>query len=83
MKLERVKRKDGKEYHYRMTPEAAQREEEAKRRWHRENYERLTVDVPKGMIEALTQLAQRRGLSRRKLIVELLQAEIEKKSADA
>lgn len=82
MKLERIKRQNGKEYRYQMSPEAAQREDEAKRRWHRENYERLTVDVPKGMIEDLTQLAQRRGLSRRKLLVELLQAEIEKESAD-
>ena len=82
MKLERVKRKDGKEYHYRMTPEAAQREDEAKRRWAKENYDRLTVDVPKGMLEALTQIAQRRGISRRKLIVELLQTEIETESTD-
>ena len=82
MKLERTRRQNGKEYHYRMTPEAAQREEEAKRRWHRENYDRLTVDVPKGMIEALTLLAQRRGLSRRSLIINILQREIEKESTD-
>lgn len=82
MKLERIKRKNGKEYRYQMSPEAAQREDEAKRRWHRENYERLTVDVPKGMIENLTQLAQRRGVSRRQLIISLLQEEIEKESTD-
>lgn len=29
MKLERIKRKNGKEYQYRMSPDAAQREDEA------------------------------------------------------
>lgn len=82
MKLERIKRQNGKEYRYRMSPEAAQREDEAKRRWHRENYERLAVDVPKGLIEDLTQLARRRGMSRRQLVISVLQREIDKKSAD-
>ena len=82
MKLERIKRQNGKECRYRMSPEAAQSEDEAKRRWHKENYERLTVDVPKGLIEDLTQLAQRRGMSRRQLVISVLRRETDEGSAD-
>lgn len=80
MKLERIKRQNGKEYQYRMSPDAAQREEEAKRRWHKENYDRLTVDVPKGMLNELTDLAADRGISRRQLILGILEREL--KSTD-
>lgn len=80
MKLERIKRQNGKEYQYRMSPDAAQREEEAKRRWHKENYDRLTVDVPKGMLNELTDLAAERGISRRQLILGILEREL--KSTD-
>lgn len=83
MKMTRTKRVGDKVYTYTRSPEAVAKETAAKRAYIARTYDRLTVDVPKGMIEALTQLAQRRGLSRRKLIVDLLQAEIGNESTDA
>ena len=79
MKLEKTRReKNGREYHYTITPEAALRNKQSTKESHARNYERLTVDVPKGMLEGLTQLAARRGMSRRKMLIDLLQKELNK-----
>lgn len=82
MKMTRTKRVGDKVYTYTRSSEAVAKETAAKRAYIARTYDRLTVDVPKGMLENLTQIAQRRGISRRKLIVELLQAEIGKESTD-
>lgn len=77
MTRERTKRMpNGKVYHYTMSNAAVEKEEQAKKRWRAENYDRLTVDIPKGMMQQLTELAERRGISRRKLIIDLLEKEL-------
>lgn len=82
MKLERTKRIGNKVYTYTMSPEAAAKENEAKRAYYVRAYDRLTLDVPKGMLQELSDLAQRRGISRRKLLIDLFQKELENESAD-
>lgn len=82
MKLERTKRIGTKVYTYTMSPEAAAKENEAKRAYCARAYDRLTLDVPKGMLQELSALAQRRGISRRKLIIDLFRKELENESAD-
>lgn len=63
---------DGRTYRYRRSEAAMEKEALAKKAWRNENYERLTVDVPKGMLQQLKEAAERRGVSRRALIIELL-----------
>lgn len=82
MKLERTKRIGNKVYTYTMSPEAAAKENEAKRAYYVRAYDRLTLDVPKGMLQELSDLAQRRGISRRKLLIDLFQKELKNESAD-
>ena len=83
MKLERTKvDKNGKVYRYTITEEAAARYAASSKQSHAMNYDRLGVDVPKGMLEALTELAARRGISRRKMIIDILQRELKKGECD-
>mgnify|MGYP002765703235 FL=1 len=78
MKMERTKRVGDKVYTYTRSPEAVAKENAAKRAYIARTYERLTLDVPKGMLQALTALATERGISRRKLILDLLEKELNK-----
>lgn len=82
MKLERTKHVGNKVYTYTMSPEAAAKENAAKRAYYARAYDRLTLDVPKGMLQELSDLAQRRGISRRKLIIDLFRKELENESTD-
>lgn len=82
MKLERTKRIGNKVYTYTMSPEAAAKENAAKRAYIARAYDRLTLDIPKGMLQELSDLAQRRGISRRKLLIDLFQKELENESTD-
>lgn len=82
MARERTKRTiDGKVYRYTVSDAAAEKERQAKKAWYAENYDRLTVDIPKGMMQQLTELAEAQGISRRKLILDLLEKELEKKNS--
>lgn len=71
MKMERTKRVGDKVYTYTRSQEAVAKENAAKRAYIARTYERLTIDVPKGMLQELSDLAQRRDISRRKLIIDL------------
>ena len=83
MKLEKTKTdKNGMVYRYAITEEAALRNKQSTKESHARNYERLAVDVPKGMLEALTELAARRGVSRRKMIIDVLWRELKKGECD-
>lgn len=82
MKLERTKHVGNKVYTYTMSPEAAAKENAAKRAYIARAYDRLTLDIPKGMLQELSDLAQRRGISRRKLLIDLFQKELENESTD-
>jgi len=82
MKLERTKRIGTKVYPSTMSPEAAAKENAAKRAYIARAYDRVTLDVPKGMLQELSDLAQRRGISRRKLLIDLFQKELENESTD-
>lgn len=65
---------DGRVYQYTSTPEALAREAEAKKRWHSENYERLSADVPRGTLQRIAEAASRRGISKRKFILDAIEA---------
>lgn len=82
MKMERTKRVGDKVYTYTRSQEAVAKENAAKRAYCARAYDRLTLDVPKGMLQALSDLAQRRGISRRKLMIDLFRKELENESAD-
>lgn len=45
------------------SPAAIAREREAQKKWHKENIERLTIGLPKGMRARYRLIAQRRGIS--------------------
>lgn len=55
-----------------LSPEAAARQHKAQVNWHRENLERISVTVPKGMRDKYKAIAKDRGISLNKLIVEYL-----------
>lgn len=79
MKRERTKRTpDGKIYHYIMSDAAVEKEDQAKKRWRAENYTRLTADIPKEMMQQITEAASSRRISKRKFILEALEAALEK-----
>ena len=79
MTRERTKRMpDGKIYHYIMSDAAVEKEDQAKKRWRAENYTRLTVDIPKEMMQQITEAASSRRISKRKFILEALEAALEK-----
>lgn len=80
MKLERTKRVGDKVYTYTRSQEAAEKEYRANREYAARTYDRLTVDLPKGMLNDLTGLAEKRGISRRQLILGILEREL--KSTD-
>lgn len=82
MKMERTKRVGDKVYTYTRSQEAVAKENAAKRAYIARTYERLTIDAPKGMLQELSDLAQRRDISRRKLIIDLFRKELENESAD-
>lgn len=83
MKLERTKTdRSGKVYRYTITEEAAERYAASSKKSHATHYDRLGVDVPKGMPEALTELAARRGISRWKMIIDILQRELKRGDCD-
>ena len=79
MTRERTKRMpDGKIYHYTMSDAAVEKEDQAKKRWRAENYARLTADIPKEMMQKITEAASSRRISKRKVILEALEAALEK-----
>lgn len=79
MTRERTKRMpDGKIYHYTMSDAAVEKEDQSKKRWRAENYARLTADIPKEMMQQLTESAASRRISKRKFILEALEAALEK-----
>lgn len=79
MMRERTKRTpDGKIYHYTMSDAAVKKEEHAKKRWRAENYARLTADIPKEMMQKITDAAASGKISKRKFILEALEAALEK-----
>lgn len=79
MTRERTKRMpDGKIYHYTMSDAAVEKEDQAKKRWRAENYTRLTADIPKEMMQKITEAASSRRISKRKFILEALEAALEK-----
>ncbi len=82
MKMERTKRVGDKVYTYTRSQEAVTKENAAKRAYCARAYDRLTLDIPKGMLQELSDLAQRRGISRRKLLIDLFQKELENESTD-
>jgi post-segregation antitoxin (ccd killing protein) len=47
----------------RLSPEAAENQRAAERRWHLENYENLSLPLRKGKRDAYKRLAAARGLS--------------------
>lgn len=79
MTRERTKRtSDGKIYHYTMSDAAVEKEEQAKKRWRTENYARLTADIPKEMMQQITEASASRRISKRQFILEALEAALEK-----
>ena len=79
MTRERTKRMpDGKIYHYIMSDAAVEKEDQVKKRWRAENYTRLTADIPKEMMQQITEAASSRRISKRKFILEALEAALEK-----
>lgn len=79
MTRERTKRMpDGKIYHYTMSDAAVEKEDQAKKRWRAEIYARLTADIPKEMMQKITEAASSRRISKRKFIIEALENELER-----
>lgn len=79
MTRERTKRMpDGKIYHYTMSDAAVEKENQAKKRWRAENYTRLTADIPKEMMQQITEAASSRRISKRQFIIEALEAALKK-----
>lgn len=79
MTRERTKRTpDGKIYRYTMSDAAVEKEDQAKKRWRAENYARLTADIPKEMMQQITEAAASRKISKRQFILEALEAALEK-----
>lgn len=79
MTRERTKRtSNGKIYHYTMSDAAVEKEARAKKRWRAESYARLTTDIPKEMMQQITEAAASRRISKRQFILEALEAALEK-----
>lgn len=79
MTRERTKRMpDGKIYHYTMSDATVEKEDQAKKRWRAENYTRLTADIPKEMMQQITEAASSRRISKRQFIIEALEAALKK-----
>lgn len=79
MTRERTKRtSDGKIYHYTMSDAAVEKEDRAKKRWRTENYARLTADIPKEMMQQIIEASASRRISKRKFILEALEAALDK-----
>lgn len=79
MTRERIKRMpDGNIYRYTMSDAAVEKENQAKKRWRAENYARLTADIPKEMMQQITEAAASRRISKRQFILEELEAALEK-----
>lgn len=79
MTRERTKRMpDGKIYHYTMSDAAVEKENQAKKRWRAENYTRLTADIPKEIMQQITEAASSRRISKRQFIIEALEAALKK-----
>lgn len=55
-----------------LSPSAIANQREAQNRWHRENLDRITVNVPKGTKEIYKAKARERGISLNRLIVDYL-----------
>ena len=79
MTRERTKRTpDGKIYRYTMSDAAVEKEDQAKMRWSAENYARLSADIPKEMMQQITEAAASRKISKRQFIIEALENELER-----
>lgn len=61
-----------------LSPEAAAKQAEAIKRWHKENTEALTIRVPKGERERYKRLAEARGKSVAAIVKDYLAGECEK-----
>lgn len=55
-----------------LSPEAAAKQQAAQKEWHRENLERISVNVPKGKRELYKAKAAARGVSLNRLILDYL-----------
>ena len=53
-------------------------QKEASRKWNEENYDKLTVYLPKGMNDKLMAAAQSKGVAKRQFIADALNEAIEK-----
>lgn len=53
-------------------------QKEASRKWNEENYDKLTVYLPKGMNDRLMAAAQVKGVAKRQFIADALNEAIEK-----
>lgn len=72
----RRKTLNGKVYQYRRSEAAMEKEAQANARWRKEHYERLTADVPRGTLQRIAEAAARRGISKRKFILDALEKAI-------
>ena len=57
-----------------LSPEAAANQRAAQNAWHRQNLDRISVTVPKGMREEYSRIAAERGTSLNRLINEYLES---------
>lgn len=55
-------------------------QKEASRKWNEENYDKLTVYLPKGMNDKLMAAARSKGVAKRQFIADALNEAIEKAS---
>lgn len=79
MTRERTKRtSDGKIYTILCRMPPLRKRRRAKKRWRAENYARLTTDIPKEMMQQITEAAASRRISKRQFILEALEAALEK-----
>lgn len=61
-----------------MSDAAVEKEDQAKKRWRAENYTRLTADIPKEMMQQISDAAASRRISKRQFIIEALENELER-----
>ena len=60
-----------------LSPEARERQIEAQKRWHKENYDIINLSVPKGMKARYSALAEAHGLALSTYVRKILDAEYE------
>lgn len=79
----RSKKVGDKIYWYKVSPEAEKKGNEARRRWLKANYVRLSIDIPFKMMEDLRKLAETRHMTFRGMMVDIITRELSERGDES